>query len=120
MATPRTLGEHIRHARVHGKNLKLRELARQLDRAPSYINDIEYDRRTPSEDVLRQICEVLDLSVDDMMGLAGRLGEDADQYLRRTPAAGALFRKMSENDLTEDELRRLSSSVDRIAKGRDD
>jgi transcriptional regulator with XRE-family HTH domain len=119
MATPRTLGEHIRHARVHTKNLKLRELARLIDRAPSYINDIEYDRRTPSEEVLRQLCEVLGLDLDHMLGLAGRLGEDADLYLRRTPAAGTLFRKLSERDFTEDELKRLTSQAEQIAKRRD-
>ncbi len=41
-----TLGEQVRRARgVTG----LRELARQIGITPSYLHDIEHDRRRPSE-----------------------------------------------------------------------
>jgi len=112
-----SLGDRIRYARV-GKGLALRELARRLDRAPSYLSDIEYDRRTPSEDVLREICEELSLDLDELLGLAGRLGDEADRYLRRNPTAGVLFRRVSEAGLGERDLQDLVTQVDEIAEER--
>jgi len=112
-----SLGDRIREARVR-EGLALRELARRLDKAPSYISDIEYDRRTPSEEVLRAICSELNLDFDTMLGLAGRLGDEADRYLRRNPTAGMLFRKVSEAGLQEDELQRLATRVDELAEER--
>lgn len=110
-----SLGELIRAARV-AKNLGLRELARLIDKAPSYVSDIEYDRRVPSEEVLRDICGHLDLDVDRALALAGRLGETTNRYLRREPAAGLLLRRASESDLGEDELKKLIEQVDRLAQ----
>lgn len=115
--TEDSLGEQIRSARV-AKHLGLRELARLIDKAPSYVSDIEYDRRVPSEEVLKDICRHLDMDVDRALALAGRLGETADRYLRREPAAGLLLRRASESDLGEDELKELIQQVDRLAKRR--
>lgn len=110
-----SLGELIRAARV-AKGLGLRELARLLDKAPSYVSDIEYDRRVPSEEVLRAICHHLGIDVDRALALAGRLGETTDRYLRREPAAGLLLRRASESGLGEDELKKLIQQVDRLAQ----
>ena len=112
-----TLGELVRHRRM-AKDLSLRELARRLDRAPSYLNDIEHNRRIPSEAVLRQICEVLELDVDEMLSVAGRLGEDAEHYLKRNPTAGVLFRRVSQGGLGEQELKELITEVDRLERKR--
>jgi len=112
-----TLGDRVRQQRM-AKDLSLRELARRLDRAPSYLNDIEYNRRTPSEVVLRQICDVLELDVDEMLSAAGRLGEDAEHYLKRNPTAGVLFRRVSQGGMREQELKELITEVDRLERKR--
>ena len=70
-----SLGNAIREGRV-AKDMTLRELARELRISPSYLSDIENDRRVPAEDILRRIAELLNLSFDDLMALAGRFGED--------------------------------------------
>jgi transcriptional regulator with XRE-family HTH domain len=111
----RTLGERLREARV-AKDLTLRELAKRVGRAPSYINDIEYDRRVPSETVLRDICQVLELDFDAMQAAAGRLGEEAERFLKREPVAGVLFRRVQEEGFREKELRALLGEVDRLAQ----
>ena len=41
----KTLGEVIRDARIAKDGMKLRELARLLEVTPSYVSDIENDRR---------------------------------------------------------------------------
>jgi len=107
----KTLGDVIRDARVDAKK-GLREFSRELDIAPSYQSDIENDRRVPAEDVLKNIATALGLNFDDLMALAGRFGEKAERYLRRTPEAGKLFRKISEKNLSDSEVRKLSEKAD--------
>jgi transcriptional regulator with XRE-family HTH domain len=102
----KTLGTVIRDARVQSGR-SLREFAKQLDITPSYQSDIENDRRVPAEEVLKRMADLLGLNFEELMALAGRIGEDAERYLRRHPAAGALFRKLTETNAPEDLLRKM-------------
>lgn len=110
-----SLGEKLRAARV-AKGLGLRELAREAGIAPSYLSDIEYDRRVPSESVLETLSRLLDLDYESMAAAAGRLGDEADRYLRREPAARMLLRRAQESNLGDRELRNLIAEVDRLAQ----
>ncbi|RFA06866.1 hypothetical protein B7R21_18075 [Subtercola boreus] len=110
-----SLGPSIRASRVDA-GLSLRELARRIDVAPSYMNDIEHDRRTPSEAVLIKIAEQLPLDFDDLLALAGRLGEDTELYLKSNPTVGVLLRTVSGANLNEENLQRLLKSANRMAK----
>jgi transcriptional regulator with XRE-family HTH domain len=89
MNSEKSLGEVIRKARVPKGSL--RSFASILNVAPSYMSDIENDRRTPSEHVLKNIASLLGLDFDDLMARAGRFGDDAGRYFRRHPAAGLLL-----------------------------
>jgi transcriptional regulator with XRE-family HTH domain len=113
----KTLGTQIRDARIHAKQT-LRGLARELELSPSYINDIEYDRRVPSDEVLRRIADRLELNLDGLLAAAGRVGiaKDAEQYIRETPSAGVLFRRVTNDRLTEDQLKRLIENVDQMTQ----
>lgn len=106
-----SLGGMVNRARVE-KRLGLRELARQLEIVPSYLSDIENNRRTPSESVLRSISERLDLDFDTLMQRAGRLGESAENYLRQERLAGQLFRRVAETNLDREGLKRLLDSLE--------
>ena len=105
-----TLGDIINHARV-GKRMGLRALARELDIVPSYLSDIENNRRVPSEAVLQNLAHALDLNFDVLMQRAGRLGEDAERYLRQNRRAGQLFRRIAASRLDQDALEKLDSWV---------
>jgi transcriptional regulator with XRE-family HTH domain len=107
----KSLGTVIRDARVESGR-SLREFAKLLDITPSYQSDIENDRRVPAEEVLRKTAELLSLKFEQLMALAGRLGEDAERYLRRQPAAGALFRKLTETNASEDLLRKMIAEAE--------
>ena len=109
--SPISLGARIRLARLN-KHLGLRELARQLDMAPSYLSDIENDRRTPAESVLRALAAVLDQSLDELMALGGRIGDEAERYVRTTPAAALLLRRLSEGPTDERLLREWLKELD--------
>jgi transcriptional regulator with XRE-family HTH domain len=113
-----TLGEIVRDARL-AKKQSLREVAKLLEITPSYMSDIENDRRIPSEEVLRNISKLLELDFDYLMALAGRFGDNADRYMKKQPAAGMLFRRISENNLQEDELQELIRKADELGKKRD-
>ena len=57
----KSLGDRVKEARVEA-GLTLRGMAKVLGMSPSYLNDIEFDRRTPSEDVLQKIKQARDLA----------------------------------------------------------
>jgi transcriptional regulator with XRE-family HTH domain len=116
-ASSRSFGGRVREARL-AKGLSLRELARRVEKAPSYVNDIEYDRRVPSEAVVRQLCDELDLDVDVMLAVAGRVGEGAEEYLRTEPTAGVLFRRVAQERLDEDALQELLARVEQLSSRR--
>lgn len=107
------LGDVIRDSRVVSKK-GLREFARELEITPSYLSDIENDRRVPAEDVLSKIAHALGLNFDDLMALAGRVGEQAERYVRRTPEAAKLLRKISEKNLSDSDVRKLSEKADEL------
>lgn len=113
-----TLGDIVREARLATKQ-SLREVSKLLDITPSYMSDIENDRRTPSEEVLRNITKLLALDFDHLMALAGRFGDNADRYMKKQPVAGVLFRRISENNLQEEELRDLLRRAEKLGKKRD-
>lgn len=115
--TAATVGSEVRAARVE-KGMALRELSRRIGKAPSYLSDIENSRRIPSEDVLSELCRVLELDLDRMLGLAGRFGANMDEYLRQAPRAGVLLRRAQERGLTDAELQTLIRQIDRIAEKR--
>ena len=107
-----TLGEILRQSRIKAA-ISLRSLASEMDITPSYLSDIENDRRVPSEDVLRRLSSRLNLDVDEVMALAGRFGEQAERYLKEQPAAIALFRKISEKNLSKEDLEQISKTLDK-------
>jgi transcriptional regulator with XRE-family HTH domain len=115
LGSPPSLGQRIRGARV-AAGRSLRAAARELGLSPSYINDIEFDRRVPSESVLLQIADLLGLDPDQLLGAAGRVGADAEAYLKDNPTAGVLFRRVSGAGLSEKQLRELLDRVDSMKR----
>lgn len=110
-----SLGEAIREKRI-AIDITLRELARRLNITPSYLSDIENDRRVPAEEVLQDIGKALDLPFDDLMGLAGRFGESVERYVKRRPAAGVLFRRISQANLSNEALEKLTKQTDKLSE----
>lgn len=113
-----TLGQQIRDARVNAGH-SLRAFARELDLSPSYMNDIEHDRRVPSETVLLQVANLLELNADRLLATAGRVGEGAERYLKANPTAGVLFRRVSDAGLPEEQLERLLRQAEKMITKRD-
>ena len=81
----KTVGQTIREARVKA-GMTQKELAAKIMRkeegrgeekaiTPQYLNDIEHDRRTPPEYILRQIARIVNLDADTLVFLAGSVPE---------------------------------------------
>jgi transcriptional regulator with XRE-family HTH domain len=117
MPATKSLGDTVRDARI-ALDLSLREIARQADIAPSYLSDIENDRRVPAEEMLRTLASLLKLDFNELMAQAGRVGDDAERYLKKHPSAGVLFRRLAEKGVGEDRLKQLLDDVERDPKKR--
>lgn len=97
---PQSLGQVVREARL-AKKLTQRELAERVKKedgtpiTPQYLNDIEFDRRTPSEFVARTLAKALDLDPDFLIVLAGFIPEDVRKKVTEEAVKDAmsLFRK---------------------------
>lgn len=109
---PETIGDVIRGARTK-LGFSLRDVTGQLDITPSYLCDIENNRRVPSEDVLRQIADLLKLDYDDLMARAGRFGADAIRYMQRTPSAGVLLRRLAQAKAPRETVEKLIAIAER-------
>ena len=110
----KTLGATIQEARM--ARHKLREFARLLDVSPTHLSDVENDRRVPSEDLLSQIAEHLELDLDKLMAAAGRIPEDTRRFMAKNPEAASLFRKVS--TLRPRELQELEKAADSLTRKR--
>lgn len=109
-----SLGDRVRSARV-AAGWSLRELAKRLHKTPSYLSDIENDRRVPSEETLRDLATILGLDFDELMAAAGRFGEEADRYMREHPTAGVLMRRLSQHNLNRSALEALLKQAEQLA-----
>jgi transcriptional regulator with XRE-family HTH domain len=105
-----TVGDRLRVGRAR-KRLTLRKTAETVGVSASYLSDIENGRKIPSEEVVRAVAKALDLDADDLMAAAGRMGEEADDYIRANPEAGILFRRLSQSGVGSEGLRRLIEQV---------
>lgn len=113
----KTVGEMIAEARqVAG--LSLRELAGKLGIHFTYLADIEKNRVIPSENVILTISLEPDLKLefDELMALAGRLGDKAENYLKHHPQFGRLLRTIANEEPSRDELVKLTSRVQTALK----
>ncbi len=115
----KALGDRIKEARVDGQ-LTLRGVAASLGISPSYLNDIEYNRRTPSESTLEKIAALFGFDINDLLAAAGRvgIGKEAEEYIRENPSAGVLFRRVTTERLPEEELKKLIERVDDLKRER--
>jgi transcriptional regulator with XRE-family HTH domain len=114
MPPSKTLGETIQEARQ--VRYKLREFARLLNVSPTHLSDVENNRRVPSEDLLSQIAQRLELDLDKLMAAAGRIPEETRRFMEKHPEAVTLFRKVSA--LRPEDLKKLEKAAEDIARRR--
>lgn len=97
------LGQVIRKRRK-ALDIGLRELARRIDKSPSFLVGLETGKGKPSasESTLRAIASELDLSADRLITLAGKVPADAAP---EDELEAELFRRMK--SLSEERKREI-------------
>ena len=83
-----------------GKKYSIREFAKLIRKkdggtlSPSYLCDIEQERRNPPENyIIEQMAGLLDVEKDYLLGFAETTTPDIPRILRETPELGKLLRK---------------------------
>lgn len=70
-----TLSEHIKIIRTNA-DINQKDMAELLGISPQYLNDLEHDRRQPSDEVMRRYSGELKVNYDYMYFLIGKLPPD--------------------------------------------
>lgn len=93
-----TFGAYISEARKKA-GLSQKDLAGRINKedglpiSPQYLNDIEHDRRNPpGEFILNQLAKELDLSLDYLRYLSGRLSPDDIQNVQDPEKVAEAFK----------------------------
>ena len=110
------LGDTIQEARA--EQYKLREFARILNISATHLSDIENNRRIPSEELLLEIAQHLNLDADKLLVAARRVPADTKRYVEEVPEAVSLFRKISNRELSPEELKKLERATDKLVRER--
>ncbi len=82
----------------------LRAMAKKILVSPTYLSKIERDEfPPPAEDKVIAIAEILDLDVDELLALAGKVSSDLTQIIKEHPREMASFLR-STRGMSEDEM----------------
>ena len=112
------LGQYIRERR-EARDLSLRELAKKLDCSAAFLSDIELGRRYPSEKVLKQIADLLKVTVDDLRAHDVRAPiEEIKRLTQNDPQYAIAFRTVIDHGVRPDQLMRLAKRVQEEGQGK--
>ena len=98
-----TFGEWLRDIRTK-QNVSLRSVAQQIDISAPYLSDVETDRRIPSEEVIEKLSELLGVSAEEIAVRSGRIGKQAEKYIKRNPEMVRLIRHFASENISPEML----------------
>ena len=110
-----TFGSYIRSLRIKN-NIGQRELAKKIGVAPSYLNDIEKNKRTaPRVDLIKKLSIILKADLDLLNDLAGSskkaVAPDIVDYIENNPKVVSMLRSAKNNKLSEDEIIKIEKKI---------
>ena len=86
-------------------DFSLRELAKRVDCSAAFLSDIELGRRFPSEQVLKAIAKVLDVSTETLKDYDTRAPVgDIKRLAEGNPQYALALRKMIDKKISPEEL----------------
>lgn len=111
-----TFGSYLRHLRIE-LQIGQRELANQIKVAPSYLNDIEKNKRpAPKDNIIKKLIKILNPDISLFYDLAGKskktLPPDILEYIDKHPHILSLIRSIRDNDFDEFWAKKLISEID--------
>ena len=110
-------GSYIRSLRIKNE-IGQRELAQKIGIAPSYLNDIEKNKRgAPKVDIIKKLSLILKADLDLLNDLAGSskktLAPDIIDYIEKNPKIISLIRSAKNNNLNDDEFEKIELSINK-------
>ena len=110
-------GTYIRELRIKN-GIGQRELADKIGIAPSYLNDIEKEKRTaPKQFVIKKLSTLLKTNINNLNDLAGiskgSVAPDIGEFIENNPSIVSLIRSIKENNLNEDQIQNIESSLNK-------
>ena len=113
----KSFGSFIREIRIENK-IGQRELALKIGVAPSYLNDIEKNKRAaPKLHIIKKISSMLNIDLNLLNDLAGisknDLAPDITDYIKKNPKIISLIRTFKNNNLSDNEFNQLENIVDK-------
>ena len=110
-----TFGSYIRYLRIKNK-IGQRELAKIIGVAPSYLNDIEKNKRSaPRMNLINKLSTKLDANVDLLYDLAGNskktFAPDITDFIEKNPKIVSILRTIKDNKLSNNEIEILEKKI---------
>ena len=110
-------GPFIRKIRLDLK-IGQRELAQKVGIAPSYLNDIEKEKRAaPKIEIIRKISNILNVNNDTLNDLAGiskkSLAPDIREFIEKNPNVVSLIRSIKKNEMGQNQIKKIEDSINK-------
>lgn len=113
----KTFGAFVRQQR-EAKGIGLRKMATRLRASPTYLSMVERDETPPpSELKVKLLAQLIDVDVDVLLAMAGRVSSDLTEIIRERPNEMASFLRAAKN-LTAEELNYLTLHVRKVISSR--
>ena len=108
-------GSYIRRLRMKN-NIGQRELAKKIGVAPSYLNDMEKNKRTaPRIDLIKKLSVILKADLNLLNDLAGSskktLAPDIVDFIENNPKVVSLLRAVKNSKLSDDEIINIEKKI---------
>ena len=117
MVKKKSFGLLIRETRIK-QAFSQRDLAVKIGVAPSYLNDIEKEKRSaPKQIVIKKIAKLLKININTLNDLAGTskgtVAPDIREYIDSNPSVASLIRTLKENNLDENQIEKIENSLNK-------
>jgi len=110
-----TFGTYVRRLRIKN-NIGQRELAKKIGVAPSYLNDMEKNKRTaPRADLIKKLSIILKADLDLLNDLAGNskktLAPDIIDFIEKNPNIVSLLRTVKNSKISNVEISNIEKKI---------
>ena len=110
-----TFGSYIRRLRIKN-DIGQRELAKKIGVAPSYLNDMEKNKRTaPRINLIKKLSVILKADLDLLNDLAGNskktIAPDIVDFIENNPKVVSLLRAAKNSKLNEGEIENIEKKI---------
>ena len=110
-----TFGSYIRKIRIKN-GIGQRELAKKISVAPSYLNDIEKNKRAaPKNELIKKLSNILKVDLKILYDLAGTskktIAPDIEELINSNPNLISLLRTIKESKINNEEIKQIEKKM---------